>query len=246
MLSRLTSWFRTGSARQSSFSQERERLRSEQARLAAELEELLASYDEQSKALSSRLASSDEALSDDDLRLLYEDQLRLWRMIRRLQAGERTASQLEQEYAEWKGRVSEREGLLRAHPDHPETRMEFIASELRSRGKTVPSVGISLSFEGSAKDADPYENLNLDEIGDIGSFIEPEIDSLQAIQELPVNSGIRDAVLEQIRECGRQIKRQTSSQELAETYAELRHHHAWLRRMDRRSGVRRYRIVLHE
>lgn len=231
-------------------SQELERLRSEQIRLSSELESLLASYDGRTRALALKLVSADTVPSDRDLQRAYEEQLRLWNIVRRLQTAERTIPQLEQEYAEWSERTKEEISAL--HPDHPSIRMELIASELRVRGKAIPQEVASASYEGSAKDADPFADLNIcDEGADMESPIEPNADSLNRVQAMPVTPEMRDALIDQIRECGRQLRKQSvhpesSLQDLAELYAELRHHHAHLRRMDRRTGTRRYRVVLHE
>lgn len=244
IFSRVSSWLRAPSKQASNVSQERERLRLEQLRLSAELESALSSYDARTRDLALRIVSPESEMSDEHFQKMYEEQLHLWKVIRRLQAADRTIPQLEQEYMEWKGRKEE--GLLRSHPDHPESRMEFIASELRARGRSIPVRSDSSCFEGSAKDADPFEDLNLEDVSVDNEVVDDsQNDALQSIGIIPISAEIQQSVLDQIRECGRQIQKQTSSRDLAESYKELRMHHASLREIDRRTGVRRYRVVLH-
>lgn len=249
LFSRVSSWLRGGSA--SSRSQELERLRSEQIRLSTELEALLSSYDEQTRALASSFIDLNHEVSEQDLQGYVDGQQKLWRVVRRLQAAERTVPQLEQEYREWHGRNGE--GLSRSHPDHPETRLELIASELRARGRAVPAVVARSPYEGSAKDANPFEALDLDDNAQNQADLDESINdsSLDGIGNIPVSDEMTNQILESIRECGLQIRRQSSRSEidprdLAELYRELRHHHAQLRGLDRRSGSKRYRVVLHE
>lgn len=250
IFSRISSWLRKGSNQHADASQELERLRSEQARLSLELETVLSSYDERTRSLASRLVSTETPLSDSELQRVYEEQLSLWNIVRRLQAGERSIPELEQEYVDWNERNGD--ALPLVHPDHPKIRLELIASELRSRGRDILARTSPDSYEGSAKDADPFADLHLDdELVDIEPPVESNDDSLNQIRSIAIQPEMRETLMDQIRACGHQIRKhsscaESSSQDLAELYSELRHHHAHLRRLDRRTGVRRYRVVLHQ
>jgi hypothetical protein len=248
--SRISSWFRSGSNQQKDHSQELERLRSEQARLSLELETVLSSYDDRTKLLASRLVSAESPLTDAELQRAYEEQLFLWNIVRRLQAGERSVPELEQEYIDWNERRDQ--ALPEFHPDHPNVRLELISSELRSRGRGIPTKVSTDSYEGSAKDADPFADLNLDDASvDIEPPVESNNDSLNQIRTIAMNPEMSGILMDQIRECGHQLRKQSSHpkstpQDLADLYTELRHHHAHLRRIDRKTGTRRYRVVLHQ
>jgi hypothetical protein len=250
LFSRFASLFSNGKDHKNG-SKELKRLYSEQIRLSAELEGLLASYDERTRQLSRRLmASRDTSLSVQELAELDVEQQVLWRMVRRLQAADRTVSQLEREYAEWRERPDC--GISSLHADHPKLRAELIASELRVRGRDIPGIEKTCVCEGSAKDVDPFSDLCLSEDADVlderPAFFD---DPLPEPSRIPLSSEIHDALLEEIRECGRQLRKQSadpnaSPEELAGLYRDLRHQHELLRHADRRAGIRRYRVGLHE
>jgi hypothetical protein len=253
IFSRIGLLLRGGSKKNQQASKELERLRSEQLRLSSELETLLSSYDVRTRMLADSLVSAESPLSEEDLKKAYEEQLRLWNIVRRLQASDRSVSQLEQEYADW----NERKGdmLSELHPDHPSVRMELIASELRSRGKSIPDSRRRNEYEGSAKDANPFEDLNLNDTAMDDGIIESQDDSSQdlpvSLKMIPISAEVQQSLLDQIRECGHQLRKQSahpdfSSRDLADLYTELRRHHGYLRLSDRRTGTRRYRVALHE
>lgn len=250
VFSRMASWLRTGSDQREGETQELARLRAEQLRLSAELEQLLSFYDERTRTLASKLVSSDRTYTDHELRNFVADQQSLWKLIRRLQAAERSVPQLEQEYREWSSRSADH--LSECHPDHPTMRKELIASELRVRGRSIPVIESPAVFEGSAKDADPFSDLVLED--DQENQMVPDDSSddslLDASRSIPVSEEMKQTLLDQIRECGYQLRKQSvdsecTPQDLAEIYAELRRYHAELRALDRRTGQRRYRVVLH-
>lgn len=105
-------------------------LQEEQSRIAQELEDTFLAYDAKLQAMARRLVGAD--ISKKDLRTLKQEQLELWRLVRRAQASSRTTRELTRELREWKAR--EPGAASFGHPDHPETRVELVSSELRVRG----------------------------------------------------------------------------------------------------------------
>jgi len=107
-------------------------LQEEQARIAQELEETFLAYDHKLQAMAERLGSHDREPSSKELANLRQEQLDLWRLVRRAQAAVRSTRELERELSEW----TERTDVVapHGHPDHPQTRAEIIGSELRVRG----------------------------------------------------------------------------------------------------------------
>ena len=107
-------------------------LQEEQARIAQELEETFMAYDHKLQAMAERLGSQDREPSSKELANLRQEQLDLWRLVRRAQAAVRSTRELERELSEWTERTDV--AAPHGHPDHPHTRAEIVGSELRVRG----------------------------------------------------------------------------------------------------------------
>jgi hypothetical protein len=257
---RLTSWLRKPERKTRRPSKDAEELladlQEEQARLSGELEHAFRAYDKHTRVLAKRLAKMvNEGTNIKELALIREEQEELWRVIRRCQAAERSNRELETELQEWAGRD---EASVRAsHPDHPRARAEIVASELRIRGR-IPSVSNeseSVSFEGSAKDVDPYRDAVL------RMHAEPDLDLENVIDEPIPTEGegaahiaLRDdalagTLIDEIASCTCELKRALAHDEREALRAELmtmlkdlRRLHGQLRTCDRASGIRRYRL----
>jgi hypothetical protein len=188
-------------------------LQEEQGMIAQELEETFLAYDRRLRTLAERLADGDNPPSKQEMQRLQEEQAELWRLVRRAQAAGRSTAALTQELQEWRGRDP---GLIQqGHPDHPLTRAEIVASELRVRG----AVSAALD-EVQDEDASPAWSFESDDaiLREIASR-ERELKRLMAAAEM-------DPSL--ISEIALQNK-------------ELRELHARLRQADRRNGVTRER-----
>lgn len=139
-------------------------LQSEQSRLSAEVEQTLLQYDNRTQVLAKRLAAADDDLDEHQIERFRSDQEGLWRTVRRLQAALRATRELETELREWASRTEADDRI--GHPDHPATRIEIVASELRSRGRDPFAYLQSIRtkrFDGSAKDANPIEEILADQ-----------------------------------------------------------------------------------
>ncbi len=135
MLDRLFAWWRRPSSKRCEDDPDGAvgLLQEEQARIAQELEETFLAYDKKLQAMARRLAGADGVpVTKKELRKLKDEQLELWRLVRRAQASSRTTRELKRELQEWKTREPGAVGF--GHPDHPETRAELVSSELRVRG----------------------------------------------------------------------------------------------------------------
>lgn len=230
-----------------------EELQREQMRLAGELESLLAAYDKKSRKLSARLARAmlGGDVSPAELAKLAEEQEALWRLIRRGQAAGRSTRALEQELREWCSRSDAYVG--KHHPDHPEQRREFVASELRSRGRDPEAFMeyMRRPFEGSARDVDGLEDAMMSQKDGNGVTLS---DSMMPVENAHVvwdTEGSEDAILREIAYCRREIRRLLAHPdsrhlggELASFHAQLKDLHAHLRLQDRKHGERRHRFVI--
>ncbi len=145
-------------------------LQSEQIRLSAEVERTLAFYDDRTRALAKRLAGEGGRIDSRTLERIRAEQAELWRTVRRLQAALRVTRDLETELKDWAGHkeaddvigTDGRDRRTIGHPDHPATRIEIVASELRARGRDPLAYLQSIRprrFEGSAGDVDPLEEI---------------------------------------------------------------------------------------
>ena len=138
-------------------------LQEEQALLARELEETFLAHDAKTRALAARLAAlGDMSVSPEEIARLRAEQLELWRLVRRAQASSRATHELERELHEWRDRPME-VGIPSGHPDHPDTRMEIVRSELITRGHPVRS-----QIEASAFDLASLRSTSPRASGDTG------------------------------------------------------------------------------
>ena len=230
-------------------------LEDEQSRLSVEIESLLRSYDSRTRNLARRLTSLDaEDRPNRSIKDIREDQKKLWRLIRRLQAGERRDKALEREYQEWMSR--EDSGLASSHPDHPVSRAEIVASELRLRGIDPSSLiesNAGSMYQGSAQDVDPFAGLEdaWDEDEDAGVLEELEEESSVSIEAPAWEGADEQALLAELDalscELSKMVNQEDSyrnQKEVMEMLKDLRHYHAHLRRHDRSKGIRRYRVLL--
>jgi hypothetical protein len=227
-------------------------LRKEQSRLSAEVERTLALYDDRTRALAKRLAEAGDARA---IEKICADQEDLWRTLRRLQAALRTTRDLESELREWAARAEE--GELIGHPEHPVTRIEIVASELRARGRDPFALLQAIrarKFAGSAEDVDP--------IGDaVGAqFIAPGLESeARGTEEEEYSTQPTwsredvEHILREICDHAREARRMRAHvdapelvRELAWTIADFRRYHGHLRLLDRADGIRRDRLAIAE
>lgn len=229
-------------------------LQEEQSRLSAELERAFLTYDRKTQALAKQLARWTEGGAEPKaIERLRREQEELWRTVRRTQAAGRTTRELEQELREWAGRDAA--SVRERHPDHPKVRSEIVASELRVRGRDPGGVKARhvASYEGSAKDVDPYVKiLERDENEFEGtSTVQPSVApvALEPTQDLS-GSDEQDLVRE-IESCVRELKRalvhderEALTDEIVMMLKDLRRFHELLRRADRKSGIRRYRFAI--
>ncbi|MBD3251249.1 hypothetical protein GF380_02135, partial [Candidatus Uhrbacteria bacterium] len=249
----LNGWFGSASNAEPSSSEGGQRaaliaeLQAEQRRLAAALEEAFRTYDAESRAIAQRLAqSSKQPITRAALTKLRHKQEELWRVIRRAQAAQRTTRQLEQELKDWSSQVGTDPSF--SHPDHPGTRTEIVASELRIRGRQPESLlpsKVVPSFEGSARDVDPYREA-LESAS--------ESDSYPPVRKRPAavswQSPDPEQLLEAIAASGREVTRLRAKQdpslysEIVMTCKDLRCLHAALRLHDQLTGMRRHRVRL--
>jgi hypothetical protein len=234
-------------------------LQEEQSRLAEELEDTFRAFDERVRSMAKRMAGvGGDPITKKEMKSLKNEQMDLWRLVRRAQASSRTTRELQRELKEWTSRP---EGVAPfGHPDHPVTRAELVASELRVRGIGVGPAGpqdcrtAGLS-EGSVYDAGPMEVV-FDEgalaDGDLGTGPDEEEGPEWEHEE-------EEALLKELRNRKREMERILESaspsapigasgdidegavRELALFLGELRELHGHLRENDRRNGVTRER-----
>ncbi len=253
-LSSLFSWVRGDEDRSgvpSSLRADVEACERDQKHLASDIEALIRSYGERVANISRRLVRArTEGIRRKELDRLREEQEKLALVIRRLQASERSLRELEREYGEWADRARESGG----NGEEMLKRAEIVASELRVRGREIADVARTNAYEGSAKDADPFESLVLEEeseessslrevsvCGEIGE--DEEMVSLQGARDLP---GLLEEVDVATSEA-RKLLRAPEDQDVAgivSALADLRRHHANLRMHDRRHGLRRIRVEI--
>ena len=252
---RLTSWLRKPAPKQSSEEAELllTDLQEEQARLSSDLERTLLSYDKQTRKLAKRLALMVHDGADvGELERIREEQEWLWRVIRRVQAAERSDRELEREYQEWRERPN---GTVSSgHPDHPDVRREIVASELRIRGyePAVAAPEAVPSFEGSARDVDPVGDVfsSLSEVSEPALIDEPvSVDANEASGLVLRDDALAGSLMDEIASCTMELKRTMDRpersllrDELVLMLKDLRRLHAELRACDRATGTRRYRI----
>lgn len=217
----------------------------EQERIACEMERILHAYDERSIAIARRLLlARKEGIRKKELDALVEEQEKLTFVIRRLQASERSLRDLEHEYREWRARA--REGgeeeteILR--------RAEIVASELRLRGREIIDPEKEPSYEGSAKDVNPYEDLVVEEELPSDADIGTDADTAPILQDDTRVDSSLPGLLEEVDTATSEAYRMLRSPErydaamIASALTDLRRHHANLRRHDRREGIRRIRV----
>lgn len=245
-------------------------LQEEQARIAQELEDTFVAYDKKLQAMARRLSGLDrEPVTDRELRKVREEQLELWRLVRRAQAGSRTTGELKRELQEWSMRESGAVGY--GHPDHPGTRVELVASELRVRGVEPGGRGRAEGregYEGCARDAGGEAHRLNDSEKAFGSWHlgrRPQMRDAECLSNVPVQNNEEatslmiesgpgwehdddEALLRELRSRRGEMERimkndedEESVRELATFLSELRELHAHLRLHDRRNGIERER-----
>jgi hypothetical protein len=226
-------------------------LQEEQGMLAAELEDTFRAYDERVQDVAKRLAGvGGEPVGKKELAHLRKEQHELWRLVRRAQASSRTTRELQSELKEWLVRPVGAAPF--GHPDHPATRAELVASELRVRGVGVSPAGQMARWpeglsEGSVLDAGSMPELFEEKaLADGDLAVEPEE------EDAPEWEHEDEAILlEQLRNRKREMERilkttdqetdEDAARELAMFLGEQRELHAHLREHDRRTGVSRER-----
>ncbi len=231
-------------------------LQEEQARLSAELEQAFRAFDKRTRSLAKRLARMvNDGAKMKELKSIRDEQEELWRVVRRFQAAGRSNRELETELGEWLGR--EESSVRTSHPDHPSARAEIVASELRIRGKQLPVSGedAPASFEGSAKDVDPYRDAVLHMQSGPDLELEDVIDEpIPTEGEGAAHIALRDdalagTLMDEIATCTCELKRTLAHDEreilraeLVAMLKDLRRLHGQLRTCDRAAGIRRYRL----
>jgi hypothetical protein len=218
-----------------------EGLEREQRMLAHTLEGMLKGLENRLMTLGKRVRQTMHGgAGERDASHIRNEQAALWRVVRRLQAANRTTHALEQELREWSSRDGN--GRSSADPDHPRTRAEFIASELRSRGKAVdPGLLQEAPHEGSAHDA-----------GRAFEFVTSSSEPADAEAEPPVWMHAEATCLEdEIGSCIREMNRMLAHPDRASLAAELlgfakqlKELHGHLRVHDRLTGERRNRLMI--
>ena len=225
-------------------------LEAEQRRLSVDVEEQTRSYDAACRRLAERIAAfASSKATMKDVERIRGEQHRLWKLIRRAQAAERSSRELEREYLEWRSRSGEDGiGIKTTHPDHPRTRMEIVASELRVRGIDPPEPLVQTrGYEGSAGDVAEPDELAADAPEPVA---DPQSAAVLADEDAPVweeESG--EIRLREVDDAARELRRllarddaDVRGRDIAEAARILRTHHGALRLRDRREGVRRYRL----
>jgi len=218
-------------------------LQEEQGRVAQELEDTFRAYDIKLREIASRLAQmGDRAVSAKELERLHGEQQELWRLIRRAQASARATHELEQELCEWSARDAA--AIPPGHPDHPGTRAEFAASELRLRGKNPEELLENVRLQKEEQEVPgPWSVVH--ESNDKPQAADRSLSSVSG----PVwHSGTDESLLREIHARELEMRKHwaraddaQSAAELALFLRELRELHAHLRLHDRRTEQRRER-----
>lgn len=213
----------------------REALRRDHRELAEELAQTSSAYQERLKAFSKRLDSLTPRALEQELSVLRSAQDAIRRMLRRIDASEREAGELEEELREWESRADE-PGVR--HADHPDVRAEIIRSELAARGRMPRLTAIP-------RDTSPFRDLECVEMtNDETTSSESSLD--ERLPEEDVSFPDANHLLHTIRHLTRDAERWHESpamdREVVEDLAQLRSLHAVLKRLDRAQGVQRDRV----
>lgn len=213
----------------------------EQRRLADAFESITAHYEQELVKLGKQVQkASRDGLKANEIARLKDEQAALWRLIRRMQAAGRTTRDLEQELREWTARI----GVTSSkHPDNPRLRAEFIASELRARGKRIADLESQFNIkEGSAKDVRTTTWMN--------DVLDVEPLTPEGTEPVWVHADEQNLIGE-IESCIREMKRALAdpesdalAQELVDFAKQLKELHGYLRLLDRLNGVRRHRLMI--
>lgn len=221
-------------------------LQEEQGRIAQELEETFLAYDKKLQSMAKRLAGLEgEPPTVKELDRMREEQLALWRLVRRAQAAGRSTRELEREVREWSEHKESPASV--GHPDHPETRMEVIKSELAVRGSFVAERNPKPSFP--VFPIKPEFTRDLDAVAQSVRMEEPALESLIPEAVAPEWGYESDEHL--VRELSsreREISKlltvshdASAAAEIASLARELRELHGHLRQHDRRTQRTRIR-----
>lgn len=213
----------------------REALRRDHRELAEELAQTSAAYQERLEAFSARLDSLTPRALEQELSVLRSAQDAIRRMLRRMDASEREAGELEEELREWESRADE-PGVR--HADHPDVRAEIIRSELAARGRMPRLAAIP-------PEASPFRNLECVEL-EREDAPAPAVSSQEPLPEEEVSFPDANHLLHTIRHLTRDAERwhgsPTVDREIVEDLTHLRSLHAVLKRLDRAQGIQRDRI----
>jgi hypothetical protein len=222
-------------------------LLADQRALGEEFEKTYEAYEQRIQAVAESLSQLKGENVEQEARTLREAQDQLRRLLRRVEASSRSARDLEREYAEWDGR-SDHEGPW--HADHPSVRAEIIRSELALRNSERPPVAI-------APEASPFRMVELQDFITESEehspsarpmlVVRPVVESQEreVAEQLP--SLDLDTLLQTIRMETREAERwhgaPSQDHDALEQVKAVRQLHAILKRLDRKSGIRRDRIV---
>jgi hypothetical protein len=211
-------------------------LQDEQRLIARELEQTFVAYDGRLRAAAKRIASLGPAgVTAEERDQLRAEQLELWRLVRRAQASQRSTRELLREREEWQ--AHEPTAATEGHPDHPDTRVEIISSELRVRG-IVPMEGDgAVEVEEVAPGIHALHRPDLLEEAEILAQAREELAA-----DAPAWEPDSDTVLlQEIRTHERELARTKEPADIADLLRSLRDLHASLRLHDRQHGRPRIR-----
>lgn len=223
----------------------------EQRLIAQELEETFLAYDRKLRTMAERLAGHTQATRAGrgnrntptvrELSQLRQEQLDLWRLIRRAQAAARSTRALERELQEWSSR--EATAVASGHPDHPQTRAEIVTSELRIRGASdarAHQTSAPVRLEVMPTEDDTVEDATVSvqtaPVEDEGPAWVHETDE-HMLREIASREREMDRLLHVSED-------PMAAAELAAFARELRTLHAHLRQHDRRMRIQRVRWTM--
>jgi hypothetical protein len=205
-------------------------LQDEQRRIADELEETFSVYDKKLQAAAKRIASlGPEGVSAEECERLRQEQLELWRLVRRAQAAQRSTRDLVREVRDWQ--AHEAVVAPEGHPDHPETRVEIIESELRVRGvRPAPAEEAIVSPVVAEESQGEIQELEATEV------LAPGVATVEWTHDT------EEQLLREIYQHERELTRTTAPVDIADLLRSLRSLHGHLRFHDRRQGRVRLRF----
>lgn len=219
-------------------------LQDDQRHIADELEATFLAYDRRLRAAAKRLAAlGPDSVSMEEQAQLRDEQLELWRLVRRAQAAQRSTRELIREVAEW--RAHEPTAATEGHPDHPETRVEIVESELRVRGVALPDAPRGTTQEPSASSVWAFEEPEgihwLHRMPEQADEAE-DVERPMALPDWEHDSD--EVLLREIRHQEQELARTTRPTDIADLLKGLRTLHGYLRSHDRRTHRQRVRYTM--